>query len=66
MNDEGVIFLNYIFNYGIGDKAIKSSVIGTSLIRKKDLTNGEEIYSLPFAPDKRVFDGMILKRIRQK
>ena len=66
MNDGGTIFLNYIFNYGVGDTAIKSSVIGTSSIREKDLTNGEEIYRLPFAPNKRVFDGMILKRIRYK
>lgn len=64
MNSDGVIFLNYIFNYGIGDNAIKSSVIGTSAIRKKDLTNGEEIYGLPSLPNKRVFDGIILKRVR--
>ena len=39
-------------------------IVENNLIIYEDLTNGEEIYRLPFAPNKRVFDGMILKRVR--
>ena len=59
----GVIFLKYIVNYGISDKLTRCSTIGSSFVTVKDLID-EEVYKLPSRPNKKVFDGMILKRVK--
>ena len=59
----GTIFLNYIFNYGIGEGFLKSTLIGCSKVTTSDITD-EEVHKLPPRHGVNVFDGVILKRVR--
>lgn len=60
----GIIFLKYIYNYGVLNRIIrKHAIIGDSSITIKDLVN-EEVCRLANYPNKTTFDGMILKRVR--
>ena len=63
-SDKGIVFLKYIYNYGIGDRIMKkNSIIGCSSVKVSDLTI-EEIHRLPSVGNKKTFDGMILTKKR--
>ena len=64
MSSGGIIFLKYIYNYGVINRIIrKHAIIGDSSITIQDLVN-EEVCRLAAYPNKTTFDGMILKRVK--
>lgn len=64
MNPYGVIFLNYIYHYGVNDKIIRRhALIANSSVTQKELV-AEEVWRLSTSEKNKCFDGIILKKVK--